>query len=131
MIKKLFKKSLKKTICLVMILSLVAVSGLSLDSALAAGLPYDVVFKTTSGDKNITFNSADETISDIATNRGEPLDSGGSMSKKYFIGWSDVSNYATNKSAKLYYGNEPVSRLIEDNVSTLYPAFLSAIGAHS
>lgn len=131
MIKKLFKKSLKKTICLVMILSLVAVSGLSLDSALAAGLPYDVVFKTTSGDKNITFNSADETISDIATNRGEPLDSGGSMSKKYFIGWSDVSNYATNKSAKLYYGNEPVSRLIEDNVSILYPAFLSAIGAYS
>lgn len=131
MIKKLFKKSFKKTICLVMILSLVAVSGLSLDSALAAGLPYDVVFKTTSGDKNITFNSADETISDIATNRGEPLDSGGSMSKKYFIGWSDVSNYATNKSAKLYYGNEPVSRLIEDNVSTLYPAFLSAIGAYS
>lgn len=127
MIKKLFKKSLKKTICLVMILSLVAVSGLSLDSALAAGLPYDVVFKTTSGDKNITFNSADETISDIATNRGEPLDSGGSMSKKYFIGWSDVSNYATNKSAKLYYGNEPVSRLIEDNVSILYPAFLSRL----
>ena len=127
MIKKLFKKSLKKTICLVMILSLVAVSGLSLDSALAAGLPYDVVFKTTSGDKNITFNSADETISDIATNRGEPLDSGGSMSKKYFIGWSDVSNYAINKSAKLYYGNEPVSRLIEDNVSILYPAFLSRL----
>lgn len=127
MIKKLFKKSFKKTICLVMILSLVAVSGLSLDSALAAGLPYDVVFKTTSGDKNITFNSADETISDIATNRGEPLDSGGSMSKKYFIGWSDVSNYATNKSAKLYYGNEPVSRLIEDNVSALYPAFLSRL----
>lgn len=131
MIKKLFKKSLKKTICLVMILSLVAVSGLSLDSALAAGLPYDVVFKTTSGDKNITFNSADETISDIATNRGEPLDSGGYFDKKYFIGWSDVSNYATNKSAKLYYGNEPVSRLIEDNVSILYPAFLSAIGAYS
>lgn len=37
MIKKLFKKAFKKTICLVMILSLVAVSGLSLDSALAAG----------------------------------------------------------------------------------------------
>ncbi|WP_455525971.1 cell wall-binding repeat-containing protein [Peptostreptococcus stomatis] len=127
MIKKLFKKSLKKTICLVMILSLVAVSGLSLDSALAAGLPYDVVFKTTSGDKNITFNSADETISDIATNRGEPLDSGGSMSKKYFIGWSDVSDYTRNDSGKLYYGYEPVSRLIEDNVSTLYPAFLSRL----
>lgn len=127
MIKKLFKKSLKKTICLVMILSLVAVSGLSLDSALAAGLPYDVVFKTTSGDKNITFNSADETISDIATNRGEPLDSGGSMSKKYFIGWSDVSDYTRNDSGKLYYGYEPVSRLIEDNVSALYPAFLSRL----
>ena len=127
MIKKLFKKSLKKTICLVMILSLVAVSGLSLDSALAAGLPYDVVFKTTSGDKNITFNSADETISDIATNRGEPLDSGGSTDKKYFIGWSDVSDYTRNDSGKLYYGNEPVSRLIEDNVSTLYPAFLSRL----
>ncbi|WP_314730037.1 cell wall-binding repeat-containing protein [Peptostreptococcus stomatis] len=127
MIKKLFKKSLKKTICLVMILSLVAVSGLSLDSALAAGLPYDVVFKTTSGDKNITFNSADETISDIATNRGEPLDSGGSMNKKYFIGWSDVSDYTRNDSGKLYYGYEPVSRLIEDNVSALYPAFLSRL----
>ncbi|MGP1541219.1 cell wall-binding repeat-containing protein [Peptostreptococcus stomatis] len=127
MIKKLFKKSLKKTICLVMILSLVAVSELSLDSALAAGLPYDVVFKTTSGDKNITFNSADETISDIATNRGEPLDSGGSMSKKYFIGWSDVSDYTRNDSGKLYYGYEPVSRLIEDNVSALYPAFLSRL----
>ena len=127
MIKKLFKKAFKKTICLVMILSLVAVSGLSLDSALAAGLPYDVVFKTTSGDKNITFNSADETISDIATNRGEPLDSGGSMSKKYFIGWSDVSDYTRNDSGKLYYGYEPVSRLIEDNVSALYPAFLSRL----
>lgn len=127
MIKKLFKKSLKKTICLVMILSLVAVSELSLDSALAAGLPYDVVFKTTSGDKNITFNSADETISDIATNRGEPLDSGGSMSKKYFIGWSDVSDYTRNDSGKLYYGYEPVSRLIEYNVSALYPAFLSRL----
>lgn len=127
MIKKLFKKSLKKTICLVMILSLVAVSELSLDSALAAGLPYDVVFKTTSGDKNITFNSADETISDIATNRGEPLDSGGSMSKKYFIGWSDVSDYTRNDSGKLYYGYEPVSRLIGDNVSALYPAFLSRL----
>ncbi len=127
MIKKLFKKAFKKTICLVMILSLVAVSVLSLDSALAAGLPYDVVFKTTSGDKNITFNSADETISDIATNRGEPLDSGGSMSKKYFIGWSDVSDYTRNDSGKLYYGYEPVSRLIEDNVSALYPAFLSRL----
>lgn len=127
MIKKLFKKAFKKTICLVMILSLVAVSGLSLDSALAAGLPYDVVFKTTSGDKNITFNSADETISDIATNRGEPLDSGGSMSKKYFIGWSDVSDYTRNDSGKLYYGYEPVSRLIEYNVSALYPAFLSRL----
>lgn len=127
MIKKLFKKSLKKTICLVMILSLVAVSGLSLNSALAAGYPYNVVFKTSSGDTTVAFNAADETISDIATNRGEPLDSGGSTDKKYFIGWSDVSDYTRNDSGKLYYGNEPVSRLIEDNVSTLYPAFLSRL----
>ena len=35
MIKKLFKKSLKKTICLVMILSLVAVSGLSLNGSMS------------------------------------------------------------------------------------------------
>ena len=110
-----------------MILSLVAVSGLSLNSALAAGYPYNVVFKTSSGDTTVAFNAADETISDIATNRGEPLDSGGSTDKKYFIGWSDVSDYTRNDSGKLYYGNEPVSRLIEDNVSTLYPAFLSRL----
>lgn len=126
MIKKLFKKSLKKTICLVMILSLVAVSGLSLNSALAAGLPYDVVFKTTSGDKNVTFNTADEAIGGT-DNRGEPYDIGGSMDKKYFIGWSDVSDYTTNNSGKLYYAYEPASRLVEDNVSTLYPAFLSRL----
>lgn len=126
MIKKLFKKSLKKTICLVMILSLVAVSGLSLNSALAAGLPYDVVFKTTSGDKNVTFNTADEAIGGT-DNRGEPYDIGGSMDKKYFIGWSDVSDYTTNNSGKLYYAYEPAARLVEDNVSTLYPAFLSRL----
>lgn len=62
MIKKLFKKSLKKTICLVMILSLVAVSGLSLNSALAAGYPYNVVFKGSSGDVNIAFNADNEPI---------------------------------------------------------------------
>lgn len=49
------------------------------------------------------------------------------MSKKYFIGWSDVSDYTRNDSGKLYYGYEPVSRLIEYNVSALYPAFLSRL----
>lgn len=122
MIKKLFKKSLKKTICLVMILSLVAVSGLSLNSALAAGLPHNVVFKTSSGDRDITFNMADEPIGGT-DNRGQADKNGRGPFTEYFIGWSDVSNYMTNKNAKFYYKYEPVSRLIEDNVSTLYPVY--------
>lgn len=128
MIKKLFKKSLKKTICLVMILSLVAVSGLSLNSALAAGYPYNVVFKGSSGDVNIAFNADNEPIGGT-DNRGEPDKTGRGPGAAYFIGWSDVSNYHANKDAKFYYKYEPVSRLVDDNVSTLYPVYFSSSSA--
>lgn len=101
--------------------------------ALAGSLPYNVTFVNSKGNKvDISFANGSKLIcdkTDDPTHRGAPYDYNKSIFfksiKYYFIGWSDFKDFATNKNAKLYYDHEPVQKLIDDGVSTLYAIYLS------
>lgn len=128
--KQLSKYLLRVTMCTALLLAALPIVAHAANQTAPTSLPYNVTFKTASGDVPVTFTNSDDAISD-SNNRGIGWESGGAFDKKYFIGWSPSANYESTDGAKLYYGHERVPVLIQDGVTELYPVFISRISVPS
>lgn len=88
----------------------------------------EVTFDATSGNKGIItkkFNSGDELIG----NQGL-YDTGISIFKRYFVGWSDVKDYAGNDKAKFYFANQKIGDIYPEGLKggeTLYAVFVGGV----
>lgn len=87
-----------------------------------------VTFDATSGGQGIStkeFKSGDEIIG------SQGLYSTGTwIFKRYFVGWSDVKNYASNDGARFYFANQKISDIYPDGLKggeTLYAVFVGGI----
>ncbi|MBY0583976.1 cell wall-binding repeat-containing protein [Murdochiella sp. Marseille-P8839] len=109
----------------IFVIALFAVLNLSSFSSSAAG--QEVVFHTTNGEVTVDFSDSAETTIGGVNNRGEAWNSGGGTGKKYFLGWSDKQDYASNDEANLYYSGEDPTAMLDDGVTDLYPAHLSQL----
>ncbi|WP_028263398.1 DUF5011/hyalin repeat domain-containing protein [Atopobium fossor] len=125
--KHLSKYLLRVAMCTAILLAALPLVALAADPTSPTSFPHNVTFKTASGDVPVSFATADEAISD-STNRGVGWESGGALDKKYFLGWSPSANYETTDGAKLYYAQEKASELVKDDVTELYPVFISRLG---
>lgn len=87
----------------------------------------EVTFDATSGGQGIStreFKSGDEIIG----NQGL-YDPGLWVFKRYFVGWSDVKDYAGNDEAKFYLANKKIGDIYPDGLKggeTLYAVFVGA-----